>query len=329
LTADFWFGSQVEALLSALAGAERKAAEELRKGETLMASLEGTEGTPERERVQALLATLEEAGRIAATERKRAELLIASWETSEAEAAGEDVDAARQAAETRAAERARAEALLGLWHDAEATAATERARAEALLTTLREADERAALGRAVVPRRKPEPEVQDQPEEATPETEALMPAPLGPEDAAGMREAPDQLAALPDQPEATDAALSQEGGKAVAPEQDEPSLEAVERLLGEREEAFRRVLQAYVARNWIEKLGSRGDGMISSLRQSEVLGAEDDTYRIRAMFYMRGGGVPDFGDIVVFLKIDGEDFEIVGHELVSASGHKQAVSELN
>ena len=175
---------------------------------------------------------MQEAGQTAATERKRAELLIASWETPKAGTAGEDVGAARQAAETRAAERARAEALLATWRDAEATAASERARAEALLTALREADERAALERAVMPRRKPEPEVQDQPQEATPETEALTPAPVGPEDAAAAPAAPDQLAALPGQPEATDAALSQEGGKAVAPEQDEPSLEAVERAAG-------------------------------------------------------------------------------------------------
>ncbi|MCH8241963.1 MAG: hypothetical protein IH897_05050, partial [Planctomycetes bacterium] len=113
----------------------------------------------------------------------------------------------------------------------------KRARAEALLTALRQADERAALERAVVPRRKPEPEVQDQPEEATPETEAFTPASVEPEDAAAPA-APDQLAALPGQPEATDAALAESGEQA--------SLAAVERLLRARRADLRKGLQAYL-----------------------------------------------------------------------------------
>ncbi len=93
---------------------------------------------------------------------------------------------------------------------------------------------------------------------------------------------------------------------------------SVERLLQEREEAFRRILQAYLARNQTEKFGGSIRGTISRLRQTEVLGAEDDTYKIRALLYIRDGQYQRFGDIVVFLKIDGEDFEIVGHAFLSA-----------
>ncbi len=59
--------------------------------------------------------------------------------------------------------------------------------------------------------------------------------------------------------------------------------------------------------------------MIRRLRQTEVLGAEDDTYRIRALFYIRDGQYERFGDIVVFLKIEGDDVEIVGHAFLSAA----------
>ena len=104
---------------------------------------------------------------------------------------------------------------------------------------------------------------------------------------------------------------------AATPEQ-AASLEAVERLLREREKAFRTVLHAYLARNQTENIGGRVSGVISRLWQTEALGAEDDTYRIRVLYYTRDGQYQRFGDIVVFLKINGEDFEIVGHEFLSA-----------
>ena len=96
-------------------------------------------------------------------------------------------------------------------------------------------------------------------------------------------------------------------------------MDSVARLLQEREEAFRTVLQAYLARNQTENFGGRVSGRISHLWQTEVLGAEDDTYRIRVLYYTQDGQYERFGDIVVFLKIDGDDFEIVGHAFLSAA----------
>ncbi len=80
------------------------------------------------------------------------------------------------------------------------------------------------------------------------------------------------------------------------------------------------------------EMGNRGSnmvktGFISGLRQTEVLGIEGDTYRIRALFYTREGAYQGFGDIVVFLKIDGDEFEIVGHALPGDERPEQAAAQ--
>ncbi len=174
----------------------------------------------------------------------------------------------------------------------------------------------------MAPRRKPAPELQDQPEEVTPETEALTPAQAKPEDGAAAPETPDQLAALPGQPEATDAALSQEGGTAVAPEQDGPSLDAVERLLSERREEFREKLRVYN-----EGTGVAGNSYrpprAFKLWETQFLGIENGAYKVRVVFDPTGRNLHNWTAsrlvvVIVLLKIEGNDFEIVGHE--DASG---------
>ncbi|MEE8140437.1 MAG: hypothetical protein V3T66_05940, partial [Alphaproteobacteria bacterium] len=274
------------------------------------------EGTVKRARVERLLAGLEAAGQTAATERKRAEVLLASWETAAAEPMGEDAGTARQVAETRAAERARAETLLGTWRDAETTAAAERARAEALLATLRAADERAALERAVVPRRKPAPEVQDQPEAAAPETEALAPAPVAPADAAATPAAPEQLAALPDPGSAADPATAAALGAVPAEPGDETSFQAVETFLRERDDEFRKSLERYIAANNVDCVNCELTQSVFRVWIRDI-GWQDGLYRMRVMFE----NVPNTGagrfllkELIVLLRIDGGDFEIVGHE---------------
>ncbi len=135
----------------------------------------------------------------------------------------------------------------------------------------------------------------------------------------------DQLAALPSQAEATDAALAPPGPTEAAPESGTPSLETVERLLRERQDEFQTALQAYVVRNQVEMTGGQGSrpDRIDYLWPIEVLGVEEDSYRIRAVFsagatlHQVHKGV---ADIVFIVKIDGADFEIVGHEAAVPRG---------
>ncbi len=100
--------------------------------------------------------------------------------------------------------------------------------------------------------------------------------------------APDQLLALPGQPEATDAALSQEGGGATAPAGGEASLEAVERLLRARQGAFRRKLRDYNDARQIEPVQSMKDPSFR-LYGMNVLGMANGAYKVRVVFSPRGG----------------------------------------
>lgn len=152
-----------------------------------------------------------------------------------------------------------------------------------------------------------------QAEEATPELEALAPAPVGPEDAAAAPAAPDQLAALPSQPEATDAALSQEGAGSTGPTGGEASLEAVERLLRERREDFEASLDSYLWENWTNVAEYIRPARFNLL-DWKILGREAEDYLVEVMILRypqrnRTGA----NRLIVSLRFDGETFEIVGH----------------
>ncbi len=137
---------------------------------------------------------------------------------------------------------------------------------------------------------------------------------------------PDQLAALPSQPEATVAALAESG--------EEPSLDAVERLLSEREVAFRQTLQAYLDRHGL--LGAPESLKVMRVLKAEVLGIDGDAYRLRIL--LEGSDRDSWpgsrfqaaifaDEITVFLTVDGEDFEIVGHEIPSGERPEQAAAQ--
>ena len=177
----------------------------------------------------------------------------------------------------------------------------------------------------MAPRRKPAPEVQDQPQEATPETEALTPAPAKPEDGAAAPETPGQLAALPSQREATDTALAQAGVGAMAPAGGVASLEAVERLLREREEEFRLKLRDYNDARQIEPVVSMKNPYFR-LYGVNVLGMANGAYKVRIVFTPQAtiSAMSGTADVVVFVTVDGDDFEIVGHAL---PGDEQAVEQ--
>ncbi len=151
------------------------------------------------------------------------------------------------------------------------------------------------------------------------------PAPVEPEDAAAAPAAPDQLAALPSQPEATVAALAESG--------EEPSLDAVERLLSEREVAFRQTLQAYLDRHGL--LGAPVSLSVVRVLEAEVLGIDGDAYRLRVLFNGYDPGMTSGAwsraanfaeEITVLLAVNGVDFEIVGHEVPSGEGRGQAAA---
>ncbi len=342
--------TRVAELVATLESAERKSGEELRKGQDLMAAIEGGDGAPERERVQALLAALEAAGRTAAVERTRAELLLSSWAApgGAAAPAQAEAQAARQAAEDRAGERERAEALLETWRSAALKAAQERARAQALLVVFTEAETQA---RAQAERRAAElarmkallgaakdlsaPSLEErsgsreEAQEADPAAaeDASAPPPEPEESAAAARQQP---AALPDQPEAGDAALSGQDATTDAPAPG-PSLAAVERMLGERAEEFRRKLFAYNSEYEIEPTAADSLARFR-IRSTQVLGAENGLYKVRTNFEPSSRTMLATGtgavDPILFLKFDGGDFEIVGHDYPDSVGRKRAGQQM-
>ncbi len=163
-----------------------------------------------------------------------------------------------------------------------------------------------------------------------PETEALTPAPAGPEDAAAVPAAPDQLAALPAQPEVSDTVLAQEGGTTVAPEQDEPSLDAVARLLRERKDDLLEHIRVYLdARPEIYDWLRPGIFRILDLKGLSHVG---DTYRVRVLYEDRLSRTtstyiyPKIQVLDLLLELDGDNFEIVGHELPPAWDQERAAS---
>ena len=159
-------------------------------------------------------------------------------------------------------------------------------------------------------------------------------APPDPEDGAPAPAAPatrDQLAAVPDRPEATDALLSRLGRGAAVPTDDKASLEAVERLLRGREAEFSASLDAYLTREWPDwphcALLPRKTDIVETLR---VLGQRGDRYRVLVMldpsYRMQTPNMGCFGEVTLTLKIDGEDFEIVGHAFLSDEAREPAAA---
>ena len=103
------------------------------------------------------------------------------------------------------------------------------------------------------------------------------------------------------------------------------SLEAAERLLRDRQDEFQTALLAYVVRNQVETTGGHAEtpDRIDYLWPIEVLGVEEDSYRIRAVFNTgstRHSVRKGVADIVFIVKIDGDDFEIIGHEAAVPRG---------
>ena len=133
-----------------------------------------------------------------------------------------------------------------------------------------------------------------------------------------------QQAAVPSQPEASDALLSETGTEA--------SLEALERLLGERKEELRERLQAYLDAH--QKLYDWMRPGVVRIGEAETLSHDGDTYEVRLQFEMffdgsgngrfRGWALTETKYLTVFLKLDGEDFEIVGHNAELSSNGPSA-----
>ena len=291
--------AQVQTLLASLRSAEARAGAQLRDAEEILAALGETAGTAGQQRAQALIAALTQAGQAAAGERKRAELLLATWQAAEP-------DGSKQAVEETAAERARAEALLATLKAAEENAAAQRARAEA---TLSAAKTRALLQSLTPPRRKP---VSPLREPAA--TDAASPAPAD--------RAPAQLAALPPEPEAIGAALSEPEAEAT-PENEQLSLAAVERLLRSREEDLRNRLQAYIDAHPEEFDWSLP--RVKRIWDIEALSRENENYEVRVILERppvytddKFRNAPSAETLIIFTKLDGADFEIVGHRWLFA-----------
>ena len=321
--------NRVADLLTALAMTERKAAQEIETAEVLLAALREGDELAERARVEALLATLQEAGQSAAVERKRAELVLASWE------APNDVAAD---AVVHVTARDRAEALHARWREAENTAVTERLRAEALLAKLNAAEARARAAElkrikellaTIKGRAEPGPEPNAEEESRkVPAREADSPTSTRPEDRARAPRALGQLAALGNQGDTTDTASSETGERLAAPPDDATSLEAVERLLRERQPELVDALNAYFPSVLTEF--TRPFVRVSFIWGIEVLGRRGDSYRVNVTFDVRKSfndsynyygmlGDPVYGvprDAVVLVKTTGTELEITGHEYV-------------
>jgi class 3 adenylate cyclase len=321
--------NRIADLLTALSMNERKRAQDIESAEALLAVLQEGDDSAERAQAEALLATLQEAGQSTAIERKRAELVLNSRD------APKDVAAD---AVVHAKARDRAEALLARWREAEDTAVTERLRAEALLAKqdLAEAPPPPRRRPAELERVKeqlaiikggaePEPEQRAEDEvPAVPAREAVTPTSSQPENGPAAPQATAQLAALPSQPEATDAAADKAGEEAS----DAASLEAVEWLLQERQPELLDALNAYLPSALTEFAG--GLKRVKQIWGIKVLGRKGDSYRVRMDFepthlsfdsnqIMNPNDQPYHysRDAVVLVKTTGAELKIAGHEYVS------------
>ncbi len=90
----------------------------------------------------------------------------------------------------------------------------------------------------------------------------------------------------------------------------------METFLRERDDEFRKSLERYIAANNVHCVNC---GLAPSVSRVWIrdIGWQDGLYRIRVMFE----SVPNTGagrfllkELIVQLRIDGDDFEIVGHE---------------
>ena len=100
-------------------------------------------------------------------------------------------------------------------------------------------------------------------------------------------------------------------------------MEAVERMLSEREGEFRAALQAYMPN---APVGVGGEYFkVLRLWETEVLGRQGDDYRVRVVFDSNTPGeligtntvrTTRAVEAVVLVKADGGSLEVTGHEFV-------------
>ena len=92
-------------------------------------------------------------------------------------------------------------------------------------------------------------------------------------------------------------------------------MEAVARLLSEREVAFRIKLRDYNDVQQIEPVQNMKNSSFR-LYEMNVLGMANGAYEVRVLFSPVTGKSSTSGtvDVVVFVTIEGEDFEIVGYK---------------
>ncbi len=95
-------------------------------------------------------------------------------------------------------------------------------------------------------------------------------------------------------------------------------LESVERLLGERREAFETEVVSYLWENWAKRAGNYfPDAGHFRLLGFKVLARRGDAYEVRvtidkSVTHPQGGGGAE--QFILSLRLDGEDFEIVGYK---------------
>ncbi len=118
---------------------------------------------------------------------------------------------------------------------------------------------------------------------------------------------------------------SEQAARAAATTEQTASLEAVEQLLQERQEEFRVKFQAYNLRHDVEldTWGVATSTDIYLIYKTEVLGTRDGVYSVRVVLdACRHFPRPCVRDLTLFLEVDGDDFEIVGHEDPGSVGRK-------
>ena len=68
-----------------------------------------------------------------------------------------------------------------------------------------------------------------------------------------------------------------------------------------------------------------GATTIYLIHKTEVLGTRDGVYSVRVVFDpCRNFSIPCVTESILFLEVDGDDFEIVGHEVPASPERKRA-----
>ncbi len=124
--------------------------------------------------------------------------------------------------------------------------------------------------------------------------------------------------------------MARPGGDSAAPESESASLEAVERLLHERKDDLLEHIRVYLdAKPEIDDWFRLGIFRILDLKALSHVG---DTYKMRVFYEDRLSRTtntyvyPEIRVLDLLLKLDGDNFEIVGHELTTELDWEQAAS---